>query len=90
VKETTGRRPVDLDDTTFCPRRPQCEGCGAVRQLDAVTAAAGSLGVLCLTLCPSCLPPRMPLPASAAGVAEHCEHLGIDLDEMVEAMEATR
>ncbi len=53
--------------------------------LYVVTADSGMAGVLCLTLCAECR--KRPLPAmgvlvAAIRVTEHCEHLGIDLDQM--------
>jgi hypothetical protein len=72
---------ADLDDTSRCPSGDRCEGCGVTEELTVCTASTGA-GVMCLTLCPSCLPPAMAPVTAALLVGAHCEHLGIDLDEM--------
>ncbi|MFR9803132.1 hypothetical protein ACL02T_12615 [Pseudonocardia sp. RS010] len=86
---------IDLDDTSRCRIRPECEACRLpADDLAAVTAFA-SIGVTCLTLCPACAAAgRLPVfgswPEAARRVGEHCEHLGIDLDEMAAALDAGR
>lgn len=86
---------IDLDNTDRCPTGPACAGCGAgagagAGDLVVVTADSGMSGVLCLTLCPVCIDaeqtrPMVPV-AAALAVAAHCEHLGIDLDQMAKAV----
>ncbi len=80
---------VDLDDTTGCLRAGSCEGCQATAGLAVCTATAIG-GVLCLTLCPSCDPPRLPGPEVARRTLSHCQHLGIDIDEMAAALARER
>ena len=83
---------ADLDDTTRCPAATWCESCNRTGDLYVVTADSGMGGVLCMTLCGECC--ERPLPQfgvleAATRVAEHCEHLGIDLDQMADSV-ATR
>jgi hypothetical protein len=44
------------------------------------------IGVACLTMCPRCAGSEVVPPVSVGTavrlVAQHCEHLGVDLDEM--------
>jgi hypothetical protein len=68
-----------------------------VQELAAYTAGT-PIGVYCLTLCDSCSDdddrvvasarrlPEMSLGEAARRVAEHCQHLGIDLDQMADAL----
>jgi hypothetical protein len=86
-------RRIDLDDTSRCPVGHRCESCSAERDDLAVeTSAATRLGVMCSTLCRRCasFDDQIPVLVSTAVrlVGQHCMHLGIDLDEMAEAMEA--
>jgi hypothetical protein len=85
---------IDLDATARCPLGHRCESCGAERDDVAVSTATTPLGVLCLTLCARCAGATSAPPVSVATaarlVAQHCEHLGIDLDEMAVAMGAER
>ncbi len=79
-----------MDDTTGCPVARWCESCQRLDvDLYVVTADSGMRGVLCMTLCAGCceqpLPPWGVLEA-ANRAAEHCEHLGIDLDQMADAV----
>ena len=76
---------VDVDDTTRCPAATWCESCSRIGDLYVVTADSGMGGVFCMTLCGECI--ARPLPQfgaleAATRTAEHCEHLGIGLDEM--------
>jgi hypothetical protein len=84
----------DLDDTSNCPRGHRCQSCGVERDDLDVSTAATSLGVLCLTLCPRCaasdVTPPVSVGTAARLVGQHAGHLGIDLDEMVEAMREER
>ena len=84
---------VDLDDTSRCPVAKWCEACHRIWDLYIVTANSGLSGVLCMTLCGECT--TRPLPAlgvleATTRVAEHCEHLGIDLDQMSVLAESGR
>lgn len=88
-------RPVDLDDTSRCPLGHRCESCGAERgDLAVETTDLGRLGVACLTLCPPCahsdVAAPVSVPTAARLVGQHCQHLGITVDEMAEAMESGR
>lgn len=88
---------VDLDDTGRCPTDSACAGCGVPAGegvgggLVVVTAGTG-VGVVCLSLCPACCEagrvPRMAVVTAALAAVEHCEHLGIDLDQMAAVMES--
>ena len=84
---------LDLDDTTRCPVRSECDCCGARAEL-AVATADSPMGVLCLTLCEPCADecavPLLPVGALARMVGAHCTHLGCDLDEMAAALERGR
>lgn len=83
--------PVDPNDTSRCPLGVRCESCGVERADLTVETATTPLGVLCLTLCPRCaaadMAPPIAVGTAARLVGQHCEHLGIDLDEMSEAMQ---
>lgn len=78
----------DLDDTARCPLGVRCESCGTEHAQLAVSTANTALGVLCLTLCPTCAASADTPPVSVATAArlvmQHCEHLGIDVDQMAE------
>ena len=84
---------ADLDDTTRCPVATWCESCNRTEDLYVVTADSGMGGVFCMTLCGECC--ERPLPQfgvleATTRVAEHCEHLGIDLDQMADAVVTAR
>lgn len=84
----------NLDDITRCPLGHRCESCGAERDDLAVDTATTPLGVLCLTLCPRCAAATA-APPVAVGTANrlvlaHCDHLGIDPDQMAAALRAER
>jgi len=77
---------LDLDATDACPLDERCENCGASTDLDVATAGT-PVGVYCLTLCGTCADAdTVPEPGgwsrAVVRVLEHCEHLGIDLDQM--------
>ncbi|MGD9525626.1 hypothetical protein [Pseudonocardia sp.] len=85
-------RALDLDDTSGCPLGVRCESCGIEAEgLAVVTAAMGSLGVACLTMCPTCAgsgtPPNVAVATAVRLVAQHCGHLGITFDDMAEALD---
>ena len=86
---------VNLDDTSRCPVGHRCESCGTERgRLAVETATAARLGVMCLTLCRRCaaFDDQIPVSVSTAArlVGQHCQHLGITVDEMAAAMEDGR
>jgi hypothetical protein len=81
--------PDDLDNTANCPPGDRCERCGSTDDLEVMTADT-PVGVLCAAVCGDCAEtggelPRMDLPTAVIRVLEHCEHLGIDADEMAAA-----
>lgn len=82
---------LDLDDTSRCPLGHRCESCGVERDDLTVATATTPLGVLCLTLCPRCASATTAPPVGVGTanrlVLAHCEHLGIDADQMAAAME---
>lgn len=83
---------IDLDDTGSCPTTSACEGCGIDNHLDLATVET-PLGVACITLCASCARGsgfRWTVTYAAIRVGQHCEHLGIDLDQMAASLEVTR
>lgn len=75
---------TDLDDTTNCPVGFRCESCGDTGGI-TVSTAATPLGVLCLSLCRRCaastVAPPITVHTAARLVGQHCQHLGIDVDE---------
>ena len=77
---------IGLYETSGCPLGHRCESCGAESSDLSVATASTPLGVLCLTLCPRCAGSTVAPPVSVGTafrlVAQHCGHLGIDLDEM--------
>jgi hypothetical protein len=86
---------IDLDDTAGCPLGVRCESCGVERDdLRVATASASRLGVMCLTLCPRCADSDVVPPVAVATavrlVGQHCRHLGIDVDDMAEALKGGR
>ncbi|MFR9807283.1 hypothetical protein ACL02T_34035 [Pseudonocardia sp. RS010] len=82
---------LNLDSAARCPLGHRCESCGTADGPLAVRTATTPLGVLCLTLCPPCAatggPPPITVGTAARLVGQHAEHLGVDLDEMADAME---
>lgn len=81
---------IDLDDTSNCPVDTECSVCGARRRTLRVRTADSMMGVHCLTTCDPCselgsLSAVSPVEA-VRRVLDHCEHLGITVDEMAEAM----
>jgi hypothetical protein len=81
---------VNLDDITNCPLGHRCEACGSERDDLLVDTAGTGMGVLCLTLCPPCassdVAPPVSVTTAARLVLQHCEHLGIDPDQMAAAL----
>jgi hypothetical protein len=76
----------DLDDTSHCPLGVRCECCGIESaDLAVVTSDLGSVGVACLTMCPSCAASRVSPPVAVGTavrlVLQHAAHIGVaDLD----------
>jgi hypothetical protein len=98
--ETGGAaRPVDPDDTSRCPRADRCASCGtpAIEAVEGTVLEVATItvpiGVLCHTLCTSCVDtnrlPKLSWPAATTLVLEHCEHLGCDLEDMAAAIAET-
>lgn len=89
---------IDLHDTESCPVAGVCLGCGIVEcavsdpasSVMTVTTASSALGVFCVTLCPDCLRTGVGAMVGVVTAIEmvmrHCEHLGIDVDQMAEQM----
>lgn len=87
---------LDLYDVSRCPRGPTCERCGRREDQGAILARGTVetvMGVFCATVCVRCSTERSEVAASLSPIAvaervgRHCEHLGIDLDEMVAALD---
>lgn len=80
---------IDLDDISNCPLAGTCAVCGNTEDLDVGTLGT-PVGVFCITLCPACVEydqtPRLTPVAAVRASLEHCAHLGIDADQMAEAM----
>lgn len=95
------RLSIDLDDTRNCPVADMCGRCGRSDQDDLEVSTFGSmLGVWCQTLCLGCEQEYLDGWAGRASrslgvldamskVGEHCEHLGINLDQMALAGESS-
>lgn len=79
----------DLDDTTGCPTAAQCDTCAARSDL-SISTAQTPVGVFCCTLCGDCtVHGRLPTLGWAGAVdrsLRHCQHLGIDADQMAALM----
>jgi hypothetical protein len=78
--------PDLLGPSRRCPRAGRCEACGTTRHLEVVTYQT-LVGVFCATVCDSCVEARNAPPVRSwveafERVEAHCEHLGIDLDQM--------
>jgi hypothetical protein len=83
-----------LGPVACCPLAARCEVCGAARELDLATYQT-PVGVFCATVCGPCLAAGNPPPIRSWGqacerVGEHCQHLGIDLDQMGALLRAER
>jgi hypothetical protein len=78
--------PDPLGPSRRCPRGVRCEACGATCALDVPTYQT-PVGVFCATVCDRCVAAGNPPPVRSwleafERVGAHCEHLGIDLDQM--------
>lgn len=87
---------LNLDDISNCPLDTTCRECGSMNDLDVATYST-PLGVFCGTLCAACAVAghEQQIPGHGAGlhvilmlVMEHCEHLGIGIDQMAAVLEA--
>jgi hypothetical protein len=81
-----------LGPSRRCPRAARCQACGAARQLDVATYQT-PVGVLCATVCRSCVaagaaPPIRSWSQACERVSAHCQHLGINLDQMAALLQA--
>jgi hypothetical protein len=75
-----------------CRRAGRCEACGTTRLLDLATYRT-PVGVFCATVCWRCLRTDNPPPVRSWGqacerVGAHCQHLGIDLDQIADLLQA--
>ena len=78
--------PDPLGPSRRCPRAAHCEACGTTRQLEVATYQT-PVGVFCATICDPCVaagkaPPVRSWGQACERVGAHCQHLGIDLDQM--------
>jgi hypothetical protein len=78
--------PDPLGPSRRCPRAGRCEACGTTRRLEVATYQT-PVGVFCATVCDLCVEGRNAPPVRSwleafERVGAHCEHLGIDLDQM--------
>jgi hypothetical protein len=78
--------PDPLGPSRRCPRGGRCEACGRARSLNLATYETPA-GVFCATVCDPCVnarnaPPMRSWLEAFERVWAHCEHLGMDLDQM--------
>jgi hypothetical protein len=86
--------PDPLGPTVGCPLGRRCEACGSGQRL-AVATYQTPVGVLCATVCRACVavgaaPPIRSWGQACERVAAHCQHLGIDLDQLGALLHAER
>jgi hypothetical protein len=91
---TTDAGADPLGPSRRCPRAARCQACGAAHQLDMATYQT-PVGVFCATVCRSCVaagaaPPTRSWGQACERVGAHCQHLGIDLDQMAALLHAER
>jgi hypothetical protein len=84
--------PDPLSPTVGCSLGGRCEACGGGQRLKLTTYQT-PVGVLCATVCGRCVAAGNPPPVCSWGqacqrVGEHCQHLGIDLDQMAALLQA--
>jgi hypothetical protein len=87
---------INLYDTMHCPRCFRCESCGTADGLLTPWAVRIRQGVLCITLCPTCIGAitREAAPVPIADrtaeklVDQHCEHLHVSRRNMAEMLRA--
>jgi hypothetical protein len=78
--------PDPLGPSRRCPRAGRCQACGTTRHLEVATYQT-PVGVFCATVCDRCVdagtaPPVRSWPGAVERVGAHCQHLGIDVDQM--------
>jgi hypothetical protein len=83
-----------LGPSRRCPRAGRCEACGAARHLEVATYQT-PVGVFCATVCACCLaagnsPAVRSWPGAVERVGAHCQHLGIDVDQMAALLDRER
>jgi hypothetical protein len=83
-----------LGPTSRCPRAGRCQACDAGRELEVATYQT-PVGVFCATVCSRCVTVGKAPPVRSWGeavwrVGAHCEHLGIDVDQMAAILHAER
>jgi hypothetical protein len=84
--------PDPLGPSAHCPHAARCEACGRGRELEVATYQI-PVGVLCATVCRTCVAAGTPPPIRSWGqacerVGAHCQHLGMDLDQMAALLHA--
>jgi hypothetical protein len=87
-------QPDPLGPTTRCPRDDRCEVCGGARDPQVATYQT-PVGVFCATVCRPCVavgpaPPVRSWSQAIWRVGAHCQHLGIDVDQMAALLHAER
>jgi hypothetical protein len=75
-----------LDNRSGCPRPGVCAECGSTGDVGVVTVDT-PVGVYCVSVCGRCedlsrFGPALGWGGTVERVLAHCEHLGIDPDEM--------
>jgi hypothetical protein len=93
-RERLMSRSDPLGPSRRCLQAGRCEVCGTTRALEVATYET-PVGVFCATVCGRCLhigkPPRVSSWGQACErVGAHCQHLGFDLDQMPDLLEAER
>ena len=89
--------PIDIDPlapSPDCPLGDRCQACGGTRHLEVATYQT-PVGVFCATVCWPCADAGNPPPVrswsqACQRVGEHCQHLGIDLEQMADILQAER
>jgi hypothetical protein len=79
-----------LGSSAACPRASRCQACVTTRHLEVATYQT-PVGVLCATVCRRCVAAGNPPSVRSWGqacerVGAHCQHLGIDLDQMADLL----
>jgi hypothetical protein len=86
--------PDPLGPSRRCRHAGRCEACGATRQLEVATYQT-PVGVFCATVCDRCVAAGNPPPLRSwleafERVGAHCQHLGIDVDQMAALLDRER
>jgi hypothetical protein len=86
--------PDRLGPSAACPWVGRCEACGTTRAPEVATYQT-PVGAFCATVCGRCLRVGMAPAVRSWGqacerVGDHCQHLGLDLDQMADLLEAER